>query len=69
MALHIARSDRGEGCRKEGHDQMVLAIIFIEIADQPIMSGRKRKIEDLFTHQRSFLLRRKGRNREKKDKK
>ena len=68
MALHFARSDRSKGRRKEGHDQIVFAVIVTEIADQPIMGGGERKVQDLFTHQRFFLLRRKPGDGSKKEK-
>jgi hypothetical protein len=57
MALHLARSDGGEGSRKKCDDQMVFAIILIEIVDQPVMRRWKGKVEGFFTHQRFFLFR------------
>jgi hypothetical protein len=39
MALHLARSDGGEGSRKEGDDQMVFPIVLTQVADESIMGG------------------------------
>jgi len=33
MRLHLARSDRGEGGREEGHDQVILPVIIFVIVN------------------------------------
>ena len=56
MTLHLTRSDRGVGRRKERDDQMVLPVILIGIVDGPIMGRRQREIEYFAAHQiHSFL--------------
>jgi hypothetical protein len=58
MALHLARSGGSKGSWEKCHDQVVFAIIVIDIADQPILGGGKGKVESFLTHQGFLLLRR-----------
>ena len=46
MALHLARSDGGEGGREEGDHQVVLPVVLL-IGNQPILRGGKVEARDL----------------------
>jgi hypothetical protein len=51
MALHLARSDGGIGCREKRDDEVMLAVILFRIVDQPVVGRGEGKIECLSTDQ------------------
>jgi hypothetical protein len=55
MALHLPRSERGEGSREKGKDEMILSIVLIAVIDQLVLTGRKTEINHLLSDERRFL--------------